>query len=82
MANKDGSTHGIEKFDGTNFVLWRMQIEDYPYDKKLHSPLLETKPKRMSNGDWGFLDRVLGVIRLTLSNNVVHNVANENLTWD
>ena len=38
----------IEKFDGTNFGNWRMQIEDYLYGKKLHLPLFSEKPKSMS----------------------------------
>ena len=29
----------IEKFDGTDFGFWMMQIEDYCYGKKLHLPL-------------------------------------------
>ena len=29
MAEEAGKASGIEKFDGTNFVYWRMQIEDY-----------------------------------------------------
>ena len=38
----------IEKFDGTDFGYWRMQIEDYLYGKKLHLPFLSEKPKSMS----------------------------------
>ena len=52
-----------------------MQIEDYLYGKKLHLPLLGTKPKNMKDEDWNLLDRqVLGVIRLTLSRSVAHNI--------
>ncbi|AES87886.1 hypothetical protein MTR_4g036430 [Medicago truncatula] len=29
----------IEKFDDGNFGFWKMQIEDYLYQKKLHQPL-------------------------------------------
>ena len=29
----------IEKFDGKNFRFWKMQIEDYLYQKKLPEPL-------------------------------------------
>ncbi|KAL6345593.1 hypothetical protein AAG906_017323 [Vitis piasezkii] len=45
-----------------------MQIEDYLYGRKLHLPLLGTKPENM---------KVLGVIRLTLSRSVAHNVVKE-----
>ena len=38
---------GIEKFDGTDFGYWKMQIEDYLYGKKLHLPLLGSKPENM-----------------------------------
>lgn len=80
MASEDGLIHGIRKFDGINFAFKRMQIEDYLYDKKLHLLLLETKLEEKLNDDWGLLDRqVLGIIRLTLSKNVTHNVAKEKL---
>ena len=55
-----------------------MQIEDYLYGKKLHLPLLGTKPKNMKDEDWNLLDRqVLEVIRLTLSRSVAHNIVKE-----
>ena len=40
MAKEEGKASGIEKFDGTTFGYWRVQIEDYLYGKKLHLPLL------------------------------------------
>ena len=40
MVKEIGNVSGIEKFDGTDFGFWRMQIEDYLYGKKLHLPLL------------------------------------------
>ena len=63
MAREEGKGSGIEKFDGTYFVYWGMQIEDYLYEKKLHLPLLGTKLETMKNEDWNLLDRqVVGVI--------------------
>ena len=83
MAGEEGKASGIEKFDGTDFGYWRMQIEDYLYGKKLHLSLLEKKPKTMKDEDWNLLDRqVLGVIQLTLSRSVAHNVVKENTTVD
>ncbi|RVW64524.1 Retrovirus-related Pol polyprotein from transposon TNT 1-94 [Vitis vinifera] len=83
MAEEAGKTSGIEKFDGTDFVYWRMQIEDYLYGRKLHLPLLGTKPESMKAEEWALLDRqVLGVIRLTLSRSVAHNVVKEKTTAD
>ena len=79
MAEEAGNAFGIEKFDGTDFAYWRMQIEDYLYGRKLHLPLLGTKYESMKAE--ALLDRqVLGVIRLTLSRFVAHNVVKENTT--
>ena len=81
MAGEEGKGTGIEKFDGTDFAYWRMQIEDYLYGNKLHLPLLGTKPETMKDEDWNLLDRqVLGVIRLTLSRFVAHNVVKKKKT--
>ncbi|RVW70974.1 Retrovirus-related Pol polyprotein from transposon TNT 1-94 [Vitis vinifera] len=83
MAEEAGKVFGIEKFDGTDFAYWRMQIEDYLYRRKLHLPLLGTKPKCMKADEWAFLDRqVLRVIRLTLSRSVVHNIVKEKTIAD
>ena len=80
MAEEAGKASGKEKFDGTDFVYWRMQIEDYLYGRKLHLPLLGTKPEAMKAKEWAFLDRqLLGVIRLTLSRSVAHNVVKEKI---
>ena len=83
MAGEEGKRSGIEKFDGIDFAYWRMQIEDYLYEKKLHQPLLGTKPETMKDKDWHLLDRqVLEVIRLTLLRSVAHNVVKEKTTVD
>ena len=58
-----------------------MQIKDYLYWKKLHLPLLREKPKTMKAEEWALLDKqVLGVIRLTLSRSVAHNVVKKKTT--
>ena len=57
MAEEAGKTSGIEKFDGTDFAYWRMQIEDYLYGRKLHLPFLETKPKVMKAEELALLNR-------------------------
>ena len=60
-----------------------MQIKDYLYGKKLHLPLLGEKPETMKAEEWALLDRqILGVIRLTLSRSVAHNVVKEKTTVD
>ena len=83
MAEDTGKASGIEKFNGTNFGFWRMQIEDYLYGKKLHLPLLGGKLATMKDDEQTLLDRqVLGVIRLTLLRSVAHNVVKEKTTTD
>ena len=83
MAEKAGKASIIENFDGTNFAYWRMQIEDYLYGRKLHLPILGTKPESMKVEEWTFLDRqVPRVIRLTLSRSIAHNVVKEKTTAD
>jgi len=58
-----------------------MQIEDYLYEKKLHLPLLGSKPENMQEEEWLLLDRqVLSIIRLSLSRRVAHNVTKEKST--
>jgi len=72
---------GIEKFDGIVFGYWKMQIEDYLYGKKLHLPLLGSKLENMQDEEWLILDRqVLGIIWLSLSRRVAHNVTKEKST--
>jgi acyl-activating enzyme 14 len=64
-----------------------MQIEDYLYGKKLHLPLLGSKPENMQEEEWLLLDRqVLGIIRLSLSRRVahrkIHYKINGSLVWN
>ena len=83
MAEEAGKASGIEKFDGTDFAYWNIQIGDYLYGRKLHLSLLGTKPESMKAEEWALLDRqILGVIRLTLSRSVTHNVVKEKTTAD
>ncbi|KHN21247.1 Retrovirus-related Pol polyprotein from transposon TNT 1-94, partial [Glycine soja] len=71
----------IEKFDDRDFSFWKMQIEDYLYQKKLYQPLSGVKPEDMKQEEWNLLDRqALGVIRLTLAKNVAFNIVNEKTT--
>ena len=53
MTREDGNMLGIEKFDGTDFGYWKMQIEDYLYGKKLHLSLLGKKPDKMERYKMG-----------------------------
>ena len=74
---------GIEKFDGSDFSFWKMQIEDCLYQKGLHEPLLGVKPDTMTTEKWKLKGRqALGLIRLTLSKNVAFNIIKEKTTSD
>ncbi|GKA71685.1 hypothetical protein Tco_0777824 [Tanacetum coccineum] len=78
---KDGKIK-INKFDGHDFRFWKIQIEDYLYQKKIHEPLVEAKPTCMKAEDRTLLDRqALGVVRLSLAKNVAYNVVNEKTTY-
>ena len=57
MSEEAGKASRIEKFDGTDFAYWRMQIEDYLYGRKLNLPLLGTKLEVMKDKEWALLDR-------------------------
>lgn len=71
----------INKFEGHNFRLLRIQIEYYFYQKKLLKLLVEKKPEMWKHEDWNILDRQdLGMVRLSLENNVAYNIVNDNTT--
>eukprot|EP00253_Pinus_taeda_P002476 PITA_02476 len=56
----------VEKFNDQNFSLWKMQMEDYLYQKDIYLPLSgkPKKPKDMDDEEWNLLDRkALGTIR-------------------
>ncbi|GJR37263.1 retrovirus-related pol polyprotein from transposon TNT 1-94 [Tanacetum coccineum] len=72
----------INKFDGHDFGFWKMQIEDYLYQKKLHEPLAKAKPIGMQAEDWTLLDRqTLGTVKLSLAKNIAYNVVNKTTTY-
>ena len=74
----DSSKLGIEKFDRSDFSFWKMQIEDYLYQKDLHELLTGVKPESMTEEKWKLKDRqALGLIRLILSRNVAFNIVKE-----
>lgn len=68
----------IDQFDGKNFHLWKMQVENYLQKKKLHQPLLDVRPDDMPPEDWNLMDKqAQGAIRSALAENVASNVLNE-----
>jgi hypothetical protein len=60
----------VEKFNGQNYQLWKMQMEYYLYQKDLFLPLggIAKKSTTMKDEEWKVLDRkALGTIRLSLA---------------
>ena len=77
----ESSKIAIENFDGSNFSLWKMQIEDYLQQKDLHEPLLGVTPDTMTTEQRKLKDRqALGLIWLMLSRNVTFNIIKEKTT--
>ena len=67
----------VEKFNGQNYQLWKMQLEDYLYQKDLFLPLggIKKKLTTMKDEEWEVLDRkALGMIRLILEVSVAFNI--------
>ena len=59
----------VEKFNGQNYHLWKMQMEDYLYQKDLYLSLgrKEKQSMTMKDEEWEVLDKkALGTIRLCL----------------
>eukprot|EP00253_Pinus_taeda_P009617 PITA_09617 len=75
----------VEKFNGQNFSLWKMQMEDYLYQKDLYLQLgrKEKTPTDMEDEEWNLLDRkALRTIRLCLAASVTFNISKETTTKD
>jgi hypothetical protein len=70
----------VEKFNGQNYQLWKMQMEDYLYHKDIFLPLSRVAKKSvaMKDEEWEILDRkALGMIRLSLVASVAFNISKE-----
>ena len=73
----------VDKFNGQNYQLWKMQMEDYLYQKDLYLPL-GGKAKQsavMKDEEWKVLDRkALGTIWLCLASSLAFNISKEKAT--
>jgi hypothetical protein len=73
----------VEKFNGQNYQLWKMQMEDYLYQKDLFLPLggITKNPTAMKDEEWEIFDRkALGMIWLSLAASVAFNISKEKTT--
>lgn len=73
---KDGKFR-VEKFNGKNYQLWKLQMEDYLYQKDLYLPLggKANKPVGMQDEEWEILDiKALETIWLCLVASVAFKI--------
>ena len=47
----------MEKFNGTNFELWKLKMEDLLVDRDLCVAISGTKPTGMKDEEWVVLER-------------------------
>jgi hypothetical protein len=70
----------VAKFNGQNYQLWKMKMEDCLYQKDLFLPLGEItkKPMTMKDEVWEVIDRkALGMIQLILEASMDFNISKE-----
>lgn len=77
----------VEKFNGTNFQLWKLKMEDMLEDHDLWEVTSNAKrPATIAQEDWDIKDRkAKGLIRLCLTDVVLLNVLDEktaNSLWE
>jgi hypothetical protein len=73
----------VDKFNGQNYHLWNMNMEDYLYHKDLFLPLggIAKKLAATKDEEWEILDRKdLGMIQLSLAASVDFNISKEKTT--
>ena len=70
----------VKKFNGQHYQLWKMQMEDYLYQKDLFLPLggIAKKPTTMKDEEWEVLDKkALGMIQMCHGMLVAFNISKE-----
>jgi hypothetical protein len=73
----------VEKFNGQNYQLWKMQMEDYLYQKNLFLPLggIAKKPEATKDEEREIFERkALGTIQLSLAASVAFNISKKKTT--
>ena len=78
----------VEKFNGSNFELWKLKMEDFLEDHDLWEVTsLDVRPATISQADWDLKDqKAKGLIRLCLADSILLNIfyekiANNLWTW-
>ena len=73
----------VENFNGQNYQLWKIQMEDYLYQKDLYLSFggKEKQSTAMKDEEWEVLDRkALGTIRMFLDLSMDFNILKEKTT--
>ena len=80
MASSSYKKMRVEKFNGNNFELWKLKMEDMLEDRDLwEAASLPVRPAAMSQADWDLKDqKAKGFIRLYLADLILLNVLDEN----
>ena len=70
MASSSYEKMGVDQFNGSNFELWKLKMEDMLKDRDLWEVAsLPMRPAAMSQADWDLKDqKAKGLIRLYLAN--------------
>ena len=79
-ATTEDGKFRVKIFNSQNFSLWKMQMEDYLYQKYMYLPLngKTKKPTNMTDAEWEILDRkALRIVRLFLVASVAFNILKE-----
>jgi hypothetical protein len=79
MASSSYKKMEVEKFNGSNFELWKVKMEDLLEDRDLWQVAsLDVRPAKISQAYWELKDRKAnGLIRLCLVDSVLLNVLDE-----
>ena len=69
MASSSYEKMEVEKFNGSNFELWKLKMEDFLEDHDLWEVTsLDVRPATISQADWDLKDqKAKGLIRLYLA---------------
>ena len=83
MASSSYGRMEVEKFNGTNFELWKLKMEDMLEDRDLWKAVLHVvKPTTISQVEWDLKDqKAKGLIRLCLADSVLLNVLDEKIAY-
>jgi len=73
----------VEKFNGSNFKLWKLKMEDMLINRDIWEAISDVKFAAMSQDDWDFkYHKAKGIVRLCLVDSILLNVHEEKIVKD